>query len=84
MAKTQVATTINHEAVEFLCEPRQSLLEVLRDIPEANVSLKIDHHCIVEIVQAQNQAIKVVKLIKIDTKKSAANKHALPPHTHTT
>lgn len=29
--KTQVATTINGEAVEFLCEPRQSLLEVLRD-----------------------------------------------------
>ena len=31
MAKTQVATTINNETVEFLCEPRQSLLEVLRD-----------------------------------------------------
>lgn len=29
--KTQVATTINGDAVEFLCEPRQSLLEVLRD-----------------------------------------------------
>ena len=29
--KTQVATSINGEAVEFLCEPRQSLLEVLRD-----------------------------------------------------
>jgi carbon-monoxide dehydrogenase small subunit len=31
MAKTQVTTTINQETVEFLCEPRQSLLEVLRD-----------------------------------------------------
>ncbi len=31
-AKTQVQTTINGEAVEFLCEPRQSLLECLRDI----------------------------------------------------
>ena len=32
MPKTQVTTTINHESVEFLCEPRQSLLEVLRDV----------------------------------------------------
>ena len=31
-AKTQVQTTINGETVEFLCEPRQSLLECLRDI----------------------------------------------------
>ncbi len=30
-AKTYVQTTINGERVEFLCEPRQSLLEVLRD-----------------------------------------------------
>ncbi len=29
--KTHVTTTINGEAVEFLCEARQSLLEVLRD-----------------------------------------------------
>ena len=29
--KTHVATTINGEAVEFLCHPHQSLLEVLRD-----------------------------------------------------
>lgn len=29
--KVQVSATINGEAVEFLCEPRQSLLEVLRD-----------------------------------------------------
>jgi carbon-monoxide dehydrogenase small subunit len=29
--KTQVSTTINGEEVEFLCEPQQSLLEVLRD-----------------------------------------------------
>ena len=29
--KTAVSTTINGETVEFLCEPRQSLLEVLRD-----------------------------------------------------
>ena len=29
--KTVVSTTINGDPVEFLCEPRQSLLEVLRD-----------------------------------------------------
>jgi len=29
--KTHVSTTINGESVEFLCEPRQTLLEVLRD-----------------------------------------------------
>lgn len=38
------------------------LLEWLRDIPEANVSVKIES-CIIEIIQVQNQAIKVVKLI---------------------
>lgn len=32
MPKTQVTATINNEPVEFLCEPRQSLLEVLRDV----------------------------------------------------
>ena len=31
MAKTHVTTTINGERVEFLCEPQQSLLDVLRD-----------------------------------------------------
>ena len=30
--KVQVETTLNGESVEFLCEPRQSLLEVLRDV----------------------------------------------------
>ncbi len=32
--KTLVEATINGEAVEFLCEPRQSLLETLRDVVE--------------------------------------------------
>jgi aerobic carbon-monoxide dehydrogenase small subunit len=32
--KTVVETTINGEAVEFLCEPRQSLLDALRDVLE--------------------------------------------------
>ena len=31
MSKTHVHTKINGEDVEFLCEPRQSLLEVLRE-----------------------------------------------------
>ncbi len=31
MTKQHVTTTINGEAVEFLCETRQSLLDVLRD-----------------------------------------------------
>jgi carbon-monoxide dehydrogenase small subunit len=30
--KIQVSTTINNEPAEFLCEARQSLLEVLRDV----------------------------------------------------
>lgn len=30
--KVHVQTTINGETVEYLCEPRQSLLEVLRDV----------------------------------------------------
>jgi aerobic carbon-monoxide dehydrogenase small subunit len=30
--KTYVQTTINSEQTEFLCEPRQTLLEVLRDV----------------------------------------------------
>jgi len=34
MKKTLVEATINGEAVEFLCEPRQSLLETLRDVLE--------------------------------------------------
>jgi len=40
------------------------LLEVLRDIPEAQISLKLGG-CIVEIVQVQNQAIRSVKLRRL-------------------
>lgn len=43
------------------------LLEYLQDIPEANISLKF-HSCIIEVVQVQNQSIKVVKLIRISDK----------------
>lgn len=39
------------------------LLEELRDIPEANTSLRIAG-CILEIVQVRDQAIKMVKLIR--------------------
>ncbi|MDP1963614.1 MAG: 2Fe-2S iron-sulfur cluster-binding protein, partial [Reyranella sp.] len=31
MAKTHVSTTINGEPTEFLCEPSQAVLDVLRD-----------------------------------------------------
>ena len=31
-ARTHITSTINGEETEFLCEPRQSLLEVLRDV----------------------------------------------------
>lgn len=40
------------------------LLDLLQEIPEANVSIKLDN-CVFEIVQAQNQAIKTVKLIRL-------------------
>lgn len=39
------------------------LLELLRDIPDAGVSLKIEN-CVVEIVQVQHQSIKIVKLVR--------------------
>src|SRR6202167_2368206 len=32
MAKSYVSTTINGESVEYLCEPQQTLLDVLRDV----------------------------------------------------
>jgi aerobic carbon-monoxide dehydrogenase small subunit len=32
MAKSYVSTTINGEAAEYLCEPQQTLLDVLRDV----------------------------------------------------
>ncbi len=53
--------------LEFLLDGPKTLngllLELLQDIPEANVSVKFPN-CIIEIVQVQNQAIKVVKLIR--------------------
>lgn len=49
------------------------LLELLRDIPEASVSLKIEN-CIIEIVQVLNQAIKVVKLRRPDAEHLAPDR----------
>lgn len=40
------------------------LLGALQDIPEASVSLKIAA-CVIEIVQVQEQAIKMVKLYRV-------------------
>ena len=31
MPKIHISTTINGDAVEFLCEPEETLLDVLRD-----------------------------------------------------
>jgi Mg2+/Co2+ transporter CorB len=49
------------------------LLELLQDIPEANVSVKFPK-CIIEIIQVQNHAIKVVKLIRRTPKSRTAGK----------
>ena len=48
------------------------LLEQLQDIPEAPIALKIGP-CVIEVVQVQNQAIKVVKLLR-----PAASRRLLP------
>ena len=39
------------------------LLELLQEIPESPISLKVGN-CVIEVVQVQNQAIKVVKLLR--------------------
>lgn len=39
------------------------LLDYLQEIPEAPISVRLDG-CVIEVVQVQNQAIKVVKLIR--------------------
>ena len=49
------------------------LLELLQDIPDAGVSVRIAN-CVIEIVQVQNQAIKVVKLINLGAKETAREK----------
>ena len=44
------------------------LLELLQDIPDAAISVKIGN-CIVEVVQVQEQSVKVVKLIRLGNKR---------------
>jgi Mg2+/Co2+ transporter CorB len=44
------------------------LLEQLQEIPDAPISLKVGP-CVIEVIQVQNQAIKVVKLIRPTTKR---------------
>ena len=39
------------------------LLELLQEIPEAPISIKIGH-CVIEVIEAHDQSIKVVKLIR--------------------
>jgi Mg2+/Co2+ transporter CorB len=45
------------------------LLELLQEIPDAPISLKVGQ-CIIEVVQVHDQAIKVVKLIRPGTKRT--------------
>lgn len=46
------------------------LLELLQEIPDAPISIKIGH-CIIEVIQAHGQSIKVVKLIRPGPKRGA-------------
>lgn len=50
------------------------LLEWLQDIPESSVCVRIAG-CVIEIVQAQNQSIKVVKLIRPQATQFAEELH---------
>jgi Mg2+/Co2+ transporter CorB len=45
------------------------LLELLQEIPDAPISLKVGQ-CIIEVVQVHDQAIKVVKLIRPGSKRT--------------
>ncbi|MBA5636398.1 HlyC/CorC family transporter [Duganella sp. LX20W] len=46
------------------------MLELLQDIPESPISVKIGQ-CVIEVVQVQHQSIKVVKLIRPSGKRAA-------------
>lgn len=47
------------------------LLEQLQEIPESPIALKMGS-CVIEVVQVQNQAIKVVKLLRLPAAKRAS------------
>ncbi|MFL6711162.1 MAG: HlyC/CorC family transporter [Massilia sp.] len=47
------------------------MLELLQDIPDSAISLKVAN-CVIEVIQVQNQAIKVVKLKRPTTLKRLA------------
>jgi len=46
------------------------LLEQLQEIPDSPIALKMGS-CVIEVVQVQNQAIKVVKLLRLSSSKRA-------------
>ena len=46
------------------------MLELLQEIPEAPISVKIGQ-CVIEVVQVQHQSIKVVKLIRPGSKRAS-------------
>lgn len=51
------------------------LLEYLQEIPETSISLKL-HGCVIEIIQVQHQAIKIVKLLRAPGKSGANHNDA--------
>ena len=60
--KADFRAIIKDDCHKHLSTPEQSkLLELLQEIPEASVCLKISG-CVIEIVQVQEQVIKMVKL----------------------
>ncbi|MBA5607229.1 HlyC/CorC family transporter [Duganella sp. FT3S] len=46
------------------------MLELLQEIPESPISVKIGQ-CVIEVVQVQHQSIKVVKLIRPNSKRAS-------------
>ena len=67
MSKIHVQTTINEEATEFLCEPRESLLEVLRETLgfTGTSSVTLDgvliDSCLMLAVEAEGKSISTVE-----------------------
>jgi len=63
--KTHVRTSINGEEVEFLCEPRQSLLECLRDIYCGACTVELDGRivdsCLVFGVETEGKQINTIE-----------------------
>ena len=88
--KTYVQTTINGENVEFLCEPRQSLLECLRDVIGLTGSKEgcNDGNCGACTVNLDGRIVTSCLVLgveaegkNIETIEGVADGNNLPPHT---